>query len=78
MTIADPDLRYDEETGNWCIGPIDWDEFWRVDPRPRPCNRERLRGPPELPMRGAWVREAAQAYARQSNTCKPPPTVSHA
>ena len=65
MTIPDPDLRYDEQTGNWLIGPIDWDEFWRVIRGHGPCNRERLQARRKAHEEGAWVREAVQAYARK-------------
>ncbi len=63
LTIPDPDLRYNEETGNWDFGPIDWDEFWRVVKGQGPCNRERLRMSRKKHEEGRWVREAAHAYA---------------
>ncbi len=65
MTLPDPHLRYDEKTGNWLIGPIDWDEFWRVIRGHGPCNRERLQARRKAHEEGAWVREAVQAYARK-------------
>ncbi|AEN73177.1 1,2-phenylacetyl-CoA epoxidase subunit PaaA [Rhodothermus marinus] len=65
MTLPDPELRYDEKTGNWLIGPIDWDEFWRVIRGHGPCNRERLQARRKAHEEGAWVREAVQAYARK-------------
>ena len=58
-------MRYDEKTGNWLIGPIDWDEFWRVIRGHGPCNRERLQARRKAHEEGAWVREAVQAYARK-------------
>src|SRR5690606_4287585 len=30
LTIPDPELRLNQETGHYEIGPIDWDEFWQV------------------------------------------------
>jgi ring-1,2-phenylacetyl-CoA epoxidase subunit PaaA len=30
ITLPDPDLRYNEETGHWDFGLIPWDEFWSV------------------------------------------------
>lgn len=77
MTLPDPQLRYDEATGNWCIGPIDWDEFWRVIRGYGPCNRERLEARRAAYAEGAWVRAAAQAYARKYAT-RQTTTVSHA
>ena len=63
LTIPDPDLHYDEASGNWRIGPIDWDEFWRVVKGNGPCNKERLATRRRAHENGAWVREAVEAYA---------------
>jgi len=63
LSVPDPDLRYDEETGNWLMGPIDWDEFWRVVKGDGPCNRERLETRRQAHEDGRWVREAMAAYA---------------
>ena len=63
LTLPDPDLKLDEATGNWNFGPIDWDEFNRVLAGDGPCNRERLAARRSAHAEGAWVREAANAYA---------------
>jgi len=63
LSLPDPALRYDEESGNWLIGPIDWDEFWRVVKGDGPCNRERLEARQRAHDDGRWVREAMAAYA---------------
>ena len=64
--MPDPELRYNEVTGNWDHGEIDWDEFWRVVKGHGPCNKERLDARRKAADEGAWVREAARAYeARQ-------------
>jgi ring-1,2-phenylacetyl-CoA epoxidase subunit PaaA len=63
LTIPDPALAYDETTGNWRIGPIDWDEFWRVVRGNGPCNHERLEARRRAHDDGEWVRVAASAYA---------------
>jgi ring-1,2-phenylacetyl-CoA epoxidase subunit PaaA len=63
LTLPDPDMQYDEATGNWSFGPIDWDEFNRVLAGDGPCNRERLAARRSAHAEGAWVREAANAYA---------------
>jgi len=63
LTVPDPDLRYDAEKKHWLIGPIDWDEFFRVIGGNGPCNRERLAARRKAHDEGAWVREAAEAYA---------------
>ncbi|MFQ5613958.1 MAG: 1,2-phenylacetyl-CoA epoxidase subunit PaaA [Anaerolineae bacterium] len=63
LTIPDPDLRYDDESGNWIIGEIDWAEFWRVIKGDGPCNRERLDARRQAHEDGRWVRQALAAYA---------------
>lgn len=65
LEIPDPRLRYDEQTENWEIGPIDWDEFWRVVKGDGPCNRERLEARRKAHAEGEWVRAAASAHARK-------------
>jgi len=63
LTIPDPDLRYDEASGNWLVGKIDWDEFWRVVKGDGPCNAERMEARRAAHADGRWVREAMAAYA---------------
>jgi len=63
LELPDPDLEYDEASDNWRFGEIDWDEFYRVIKGNGPCNRERLRARRDAQEEGAWVREAAAAYA---------------
>ncbi|MCW3476966.1 1,2-phenylacetyl-CoA epoxidase subunit PaaA [Limobrevibacterium gyesilva] len=63
LTIPDPTLHFDEAGGHWVYGEIDWDEFRRVLAGDGPCNRERLAVRRKAHEDGAWVREAALAYA---------------
>src|SRR5215213_9405554 len=63
LTLTDPDLRYNEETSHWEFGEIDWTEFKEVISGNGPCNRERLAARRKAHDEGAWVREAAEAYA---------------
>jgi ring-1,2-phenylacetyl-CoA epoxidase subunit PaaA len=65
LTIPDPDLHFDEKTGNWLIGSIDWDEFWQVVKGNGPCNQERLATRRQAHEDGLWVREALAAYAEK-------------
>jgi ring-1,2-phenylacetyl-CoA epoxidase subunit PaaA len=65
LTLPDPDLKFNEATGNWDFGPIDWDEFKRVLAGDGPCNRERLAARNAAHAEGAWVRAAATAYAEK-------------
>ena len=63
VTLPDPDLRWNAERDHWDFGPIDWDEFWRVLRGDGPGNNERLAHRRQAHEEGAWVREAANAYA---------------
>ncbi|WP_052847574.1 1,2-phenylacetyl-CoA epoxidase subunit PaaA [Streptomyces avicenniae] len=63
LTLPDPALRFDEARGHWEFGAIDWDEFRAVLRGEGPCNEERLAQRRRAHEEGAWVREAAAAYA---------------
>jgi ring-1,2-phenylacetyl-CoA epoxidase subunit PaaA len=63
LTLPDEDLRWNAERGHYDFGAVDWDEFARVIRGDGPCNAERLRHRRKAHDDGAWVREAAQAYA---------------
>lgn len=65
LTLPDPDLKFNEETGHWEYGEIDWEEFSRVVAGNGPCNRERLAARRKAWDEGAWVREASLAYAEK-------------
>lgn len=65
VTLPDPDLKWNEERQHNDFGAIDWDEFWRVIAGHGPCNKERLAARVDAWEEGAWVREAALAYARK-------------
>ena len=63
ITIPDLDLKKNEATGDWEIGKIDWDEFKAVLAGNGPCNKERIEARRKAHEEGAWVRDAAVAYA---------------
>ena len=65
LECPDKDLRWDEESGQWIMGEIDWAEFEAVLDGRGPANSERLRRRREAHENGAWVREAATEYARK-------------
>ena len=65
VTFPDPDLRWNEARGHYDFGTIDWSEFWNVVNGHGPCNKERLAARVGAWEDGAWVREAALAYARK-------------
>jgi len=62
LEIPDPALRWNEATGHYDFGEIDWEEFRRVVGGQGPCNRERLRARRAAHEEGVWVREAMLAY----------------
>jgi ring-1,2-phenylacetyl-CoA epoxidase subunit PaaA len=65
MTLPDPDLKWNTETGHYEFGPINWEEFWNVVSGNGPCNKQRLDARKKAWEEGAWVREAALAHAEK-------------
>ena len=65
MTLPDPDLRWNEERKQYDFGKINWEEFWNVLSGNGPCNKQRLDARKKAWEDGAWVREAAAAYAEK-------------
>jgi ring-1,2-phenylacetyl-CoA epoxidase subunit PaaA len=63
ISVPDPDLKFDEETGHYTFGEIDWQEFIEVIAGNGPCNKQRMEKRRKAHSDGEWVREAAQAYA---------------
>ena len=70
LTVPDPDLKWNEERGHYDFGEIDWDEFWQVVKGNGPCNKERIKARVDAWENGAWVRDAAMAYAQKQNDSK--------
>jgi ring-1,2-phenylacetyl-CoA epoxidase subunit PaaA len=64
VTLPDPDLNFNTETGHYDYGQLDWHEFHEVLAGRGPCNGQRLAHRRKAFEDGAWVREAAAAYAR--------------
>ena len=65
LKIPDPNLKWNEAKGHYDFGAIDWDEFWQVVNGNGPCNKERIEARVKAKEEGAWVREAAMAYAKK-------------
>jgi len=65
LVVPDPELKWNEARGHYDFGPINWEEFWNVVNGNGPCNRQRLRARVDAYDKGAWVREAAAAYAEK-------------
>ena len=63
LTVPDPDLKWNEAKGGYDFGEIDWSEFYAVVKGEGPVAKERMRARVKAWEDGAWVREAADAYA---------------
>lgn len=58
LTLPDPLLSKNEETGKWTYTEPDWEEFKRVINGDGPCNKERLAVRRTAEEKGLWVRKA--------------------
>lgn len=65
LTLPDPELRWNADRGHYDFGAIDWEEFHEVLAGKGPCNHERMAARVKAHEDGAWVREAALAYAEK-------------
>jgi ring-1,2-phenylacetyl-CoA epoxidase subunit PaaA len=63
VTLPDPELALDPETGHHRFGEIDWAEFKRVISGGGPMNEVRIARRRAARDGNAWVTEAAEAYA---------------
>jgi ring-1,2-phenylacetyl-CoA epoxidase subunit PaaA len=63
LTLPDPELKWNEERGHYDYSDLDWDEFFSVVKGNGPLNHQRLAHYRAARDNGAWVREAAAAYA---------------
>jgi ring-1,2-phenylacetyl-CoA epoxidase subunit PaaA len=70
LKIPDENLKWNEERGHYDFSPIDWDEFYQVLAGNGPCNKERLEARKKAKEEGAWVLEAAIAFATKRATKK--------
>ncbi|HMW27707.1 MAG TPA: 1,2-phenylacetyl-CoA epoxidase subunit A [Ferruginibacter sp.] len=70
MKLPDENLKWNEERKHYDFGEINWDEFWAVVKGNGPCNKQRLEARQKAHDEGAWVREAATAYANKKLTGK--------
>ncbi|MDO5454573.1 MAG: 1,2-phenylacetyl-CoA epoxidase subunit PaaA [Corynebacterium sp.] len=65
LHFEDPELKWNEERGHYDFGELDWSEFKAVVSGNGPCNEQRMNHRRAAHDEGAWVREAAAAYARR-------------
>ncbi len=65
LTVPDSNLKWNNDKKGYDFGDIDWNEFWNVVKGNGPCNKERITAKIKAHNDGAWVREAANAYAEK-------------
>ena len=65
LDVPDDALQVDEASGHYRFSEIDWQEFYDVIAGNGPCNKQRMDKRRKAHEDGAWVREAARAYARK-------------
>ena len=70
LELPDPDVRLNADTGKWEHGPLDWAEFKEVLAGRGPCNAQRMERRRAAHDGGAWVREAAAAYAAKQSAAE--------
>ncbi|MQA28105.1 MAG: 1,2-phenylacetyl-CoA epoxidase subunit A, partial [Micromonosporaceae bacterium] len=63
LSLPDPDLRRNPDTGCYDYTLPDYEELFRVIKGNGPCNRQRTAHRRRAQEDGAWVREAAAVYA---------------
>lgn len=63
LTIPDPNLKWNEESGHYDYSEPDWEEFFNVVKGNGPCNKLRVDNRRKAHEQGQWVRDAAIAYA---------------
>jgi|SRR5450830_786151 len=78
LSVPDPALYLDPQTGRYQSGPIDWSEFRRVIMGEGQCNQHRLNSRRESWEQGAWVREAAACHAAKQAGRSPRKEAEHA
>src|SRR6187401_3118706 len=65
LTVPDPALKWNESKGGYDFGEVDWEEFYAVVRGEGPVAKERMKARIDAWEQGAWVREAAAAYAEK-------------
>jgi ring-1,2-phenylacetyl-CoA epoxidase subunit PaaA len=71
LTLPDPDIEWNDERGQYDFGEIDFTELFDVIKGNGPCNAQRMVHRRRAHEEGAWVREAALAYAAKHHVRDP-------
>ena len=70
LTVPDPDLKWNEETGHYDFSEPDWTEFFDVLNGNGPCNVDRMETRRAAWDDGAWVRDGLMAHAAKKRARK--------
>jgi ring-1,2-phenylacetyl-CoA epoxidase subunit PaaA len=65
LKVPDPALEWNEARGHYDFGEVDWEEFYAVVRGEGPVARERMQARRDAWEQGAWVRDAAAAWAEK-------------
>ena len=65
LSVPDKDLKWNEERRHYDFGEVNWNEFWNVVKGNGPLNKNRINARVKAHQEGAWVREAAMAFAEK-------------
>jgi ring-1,2-phenylacetyl-CoA epoxidase subunit PaaA len=65
LKVPDEKLKWNEATGHYEFGEVNWEEFWNVVKGNGPLNKTRLQTRVEAWEKGEWVRDAANAHAEK-------------
>jgi ring-1,2-phenylacetyl-CoA epoxidase subunit PaaA len=65
LQVPDADLKWNEGRGHYDFGDVDWEEFYAVVKGEGPVAKERMKARRAAWEEGAWVLEAADAWAQK-------------
>ncbi|TCM62687.1 ring-1,2-phenylacetyl-CoA epoxidase subunit PaaA [Acinetobacter calcoaceticus] len=65
LEVPDPDLKFNQDTGHYEYGEVNWQELNEVIAGRGPCNHERIEARRKAWEGGKWVRDAAAIYAKK-------------
>jgi len=65
IAVPDAALKWNAERGHYDFGEVDWEEFYAVVRGEGPVAKERMKARRDAWEQGAWIREAAAAYAEK-------------
>jgi len=67
LSIPDPELKLNDDTGHYDFSEPDWSEFFAVLKGNGPCNADRMDARQKAWDDGAWVRDGLMAHAEKRN-----------